>query len=393
MTRFSRPPPEACYPVGLYSRSALLRSDDHFRRMRGIGPIVWLPRHRMWAVARFDEVRAALRARDALISGAGIAANRIANRLDAPTTLTSDGADHSRRKTVLLAPLLPRALDEIRARIEDQARDVLARARGTGWIEGMTIASRVPTSVVAELVGLDDRGREKMLLWASKTFDMLGALNLRAMLALPTLLDLTRYSDQLDRSRVAPGGWAARLFDAADDRRITSNEAAALIIDYVAPSLDTTILATGHMLWLLGTTSGALERIRAEPELIPGVVNEVVRLASPIRGFTRLAVEDYIVGEHVVRAGQRLLVLFASANRDERQYEAPDEFRISRAPKDHVGWGFGVHTCAGINLAKLELETILRTLVSECSTILARKPVPIVNNVLQGFRSVEIRID
>jgi cytochrome P450 len=191
---------------------------------------------------------------------------------------------------------------------------------------------------------------------------------------------------------VAPGKWAGLLFDAAASGVLSPAEANAMIIDYVAPSLDTTILAAGHMLWRLATTPGAFAEIKQDPGLIPGVVNEVVRLASPIRHFTRLADADYSVGDQVVAKGQRLLVIYASANGDERHYERPDEFDVRRNPRDHVGWGHGVHSCAGMHLARMELEALLKALVEEVDGIECHKPAPLFNNILQGFRSLPVRL-
>ena len=199
-----------------------------------------------------------------------------------------------------------------------------------------TLASHLPITVVADLVGLDSTGRARMLQWASQGFDVMGVLNLRGLRAISGLVDLKRYADKLTPEQVAPGKWAAALFDASARGDLSRAEAKAMVIDYVVPSLDTTILAAGHMLCRLAEAPQTLAELKAEPELIPSVVNEVVRLASPIRHFTRLAVEDYEVGDEVIRKGQRLFVIYASANRDERHYAQPDVFDIRRNPRDNV---------------------------------------------------------
>jgi cytochrome P450 len=115
------------------------------------------------------------------------------------------------------------------------------------------------------------------------------------------------------------------------------------------------------------------------------VVNETVRLASPIRGFTRQAAHDFQIGDSTIPKGARALILFASANRDERRYANPDKFELSRNPRDHVGWGHGPHTCAGMHLARLEMEVLLGSLVKHIASIEVGKPVLLRNNVLQGF--------
>jgi cytochrome P450 len=348
-----------------------------------------MPRRRLWAVGRFDDVRAALRADDALISGRGVAANKVVNGRSAPITLTSDGDTHARRRRVLIQPLMPPPLKELRARLEAVADELVHRlATGSTFDAMSSFAAHLPVTVVAELVGLNEEGRRQMLRWAASTFNLLGVLNARGLASMPDLLNLGRYVEKLRRDMVAPGGWAEKLFDAAGRGEISSEEANAMVIDYVAPALDTTILATGHMLWCLATTPGAYDALCAEPDLIPSAVNEAVRLASPIRGFTRYAAADVELASTMIPKGSRALILFASANRDERHYPNPDDFDIRRNPRDHVGWGHGTHTCAGMHLARLEMEILLASLVRQVARIEVGAPAPIRNNVLQGFEKL-----
>ncbi len=370
----------------LYGRAALRDPYPAYRKIRDRGPAVWMPRRRLWAIGRYDDVRTALRADSALTSGQGVAANDLVNNRTAPITLTSDGDVHARRRRILIQPVMPAPLKELRPRLETEA-DRLIHGLATGnEFDAMTsFAAHLPVTVVAELVGLNEEGRRQMLHWAAATFNALGALNLRGLLSLRHLLKLQTYVRTLGRETVMPGGWAARLFDAADRGDISRAEANAMVIDYVAPALDTTILATGHMLWLLATTPGAYDTLRAEPDLIPGIVNESVRLASPIRSFTRYAATDIEIGDACIPKGARALILFASANRDERHYPQPDEFDIRRNPRDHVGWGHGAHSCVGMHLARLEMEILLASLIRQVGRIETGTPVPVWNNVLQGF--------
>ena len=376
----------------LYGRGNLQNPYPAYRQIRDLGPAVWLPGRKMWAIGRYDDVRAALRADSALISGQGIAANDLVNGNITPITLTSDGDVHLRRRGVLIQPVMPRPLKELRPRLEAEADRLMTELATGDEFDVMTrFASHLPLTVVAELVGLDDVGRKNMLRWAASTFDILGVLNARGLAAMPRLWELSRYIQGLSRDKVAPGGWADRLFDAADRGEISDDEARAMIVDYVGPALDTTILATGVMIWQLATTPGAFDAVRTEPDLVPSVVNEAVRLASPIRGFTRYAAEDYDADGMLIPKGSRVLVLFASANRDERHYPQPDIFDLRRNPRDHVGWGHGPHACVGMHLARLEMEVLLASLLARVERIEVGTPKLAWNNVLQGFRSLPAR--
>lgn len=391
--RRARFAPRPALPLNPYGGAMLRDPYPSYRLIREAGPAVWLPGPGLWAIGRHEDVRVALRADEALVSGQGVAANRLANQPDTPMTLTSDGEVHVRRRQVLIQPLTPAPLRDLRPRLEDEAdRLVSALADGRTFEAMSRFAAQLPVTIVAELVGLDATARARMLNWAAATFDLLGGFNLRALAALPTLIAIRRYLGGLSRERLVPGGWADRLFDAADRGELSRTEAHAMVLDYVAPALDTTILAAGEMLWRLAVTPGAYETLRAEPALVPGVVNEAVRMASPIRGFTRFATADYDADGVTIPAGDRVLILFASANRDERRYEHPDRFDVRRNPRDHVGWGHGPHTCVGMHLARLELEILLAALIRRVSRIEVDLPTPARNNVLQGYSRLPTRL-
>src|SRR5205085_10957083 len=129
------------------------------------------------------------------------------------------------------------------------------------------------------------------------------------------------------------------------------------------------------------------ELLRRNPALVPRAVDETLRLHAPVRAFTRVAVADFPVGDDVLPAGERVLVMFGSANRDERRYAEPERFDITRDAKDHVGFGFGAHRCAGAFLAELEMECLLHAMIARVESIQATDPKPLMNNVLHGYES------
>jgi len=380
------------YRPDVYGRSALLDPYPHYRAIRDLGSAVWLPRRRMYAVARYDDVKTALRADQTLVSGKGVAANRVVNGMHAPITLTSDGDVHMRRRAALIKPLSPAALKELQQRMETTAEELVERLlKRDGFDAVSDFATTLPVSIVGELVGLKPEGRKNLLRWAAATFDALGPLNWRFARALPWLLDLRKYATGLNRNSVEPGSWADGVFEAAAKGQLSEEEAKAMIIDYVAPSLDTTILASGFMLWALAQNPDQFAALKQDASLITNAVHESVRVSSPIRGFTRFAAADFEIGGTVVPKDARVLVLFASANHDERKYERPDAFDVTRVARDHVGWGHGAHTCAGMHLARLEMECLLRALTRHVTRIETGTPSPLFNNVLQGFQALPAR--
>jgi cytochrome P450 len=193
------------------------------------------------------------------------------------------------------------------------------------------------------------------------------------------------YTKRLSAADVAPGSWAASVFDARDRGELTTREARALIIDFVGPALDTTILASTHLVWLLASDPDSWAAIRDDPSLIAPAVVENVRIASPIRGFTRVLADDHEVDGVPLRAGARVALLFGAANLDETRFPAPERFDVRRENNVQLGWGNGAHTCVGLHLSKLEMQALLAAMVPRVRAIRAGRPRRLLNNTLQGI--------
>ncbi|MEM7663616.1 MAG: cytochrome P450 [Pseudomonadota bacterium] len=378
--------------IDLFSDDTLLNTEHTYKQLRDTGAIVRLPANDLYAITQFDAVRAGLRADTVLISGKGVAANDFMNGVPSHTTLISDGALHKKRRDILMRPLGPGALRSVKDRIEASADalvlDLVQRPQFCGVKD---FASHLPVSIVADLIGLEESGRENMLAWAAATFDALGPMNSRTEQALQTAMGLIAYVQTLSPETVKPGGWAEAILTEVPAGILAPEEAAMMVVDYVAPALDTTILASAHMLWRLATTPGAFDQLKADPSLVASLVNESVRLASPIREFTRFAAEDFVSDAGSIPAGSRVAMLYASANWDERHYSEADQFQIDRNPRDHVGWGHGQHSCAGMHLARMEMEALAHSMVNHVGSIETEPPTVIMNNVLQGFAELPTR--
>ena len=374
--------------IDLYSDEAIRDPHPLYRAIRDRAPAVWLPAHEVWAIGRYDDVRAALRADSVLVSGRGVALNDLVNGQPAVTTLTSDGDVHRRRRAVVIRPMLPSALADVRATIERLATEVVADLVTRDAFDGVAdFARHLPVAVVSHLVGLPEAGRERMLDWAKATFDVLGPWNDRAQAAVGPFLEMTKYATNLARDALLPGGFAARMFAAAEAGELAAEDVRGLLIDYIAPSLDTTILGTGSLLYLLGRHRDQYDRVRSEPEAIPAAVHEALRYESPVRAFTRHAAEEYDAGGIPIPKGDRVLILYGAANRDERRYPDPDRFDVTRDARDHVAFGYGVHRCAGGFLAQLEMESLLRALATRVRRIEVGEPTWLASNVLRGYAS------
>ena len=151
---------------------------------------------------------------------------------------------------------------------------------------------------------------------------------------------MLRFSkDVLRRRSVIDGSMGHDILVAADAGKLRHRECSALMIDYLVPSLDTTISGIANALALFAMHPDQWELLRAEPSLLPNAINEVLRYESPLRAFTRKLLQPTEIADIDIPAGSRVLVLYASANRDEQEWTHPDVFDIRRNATRHLGFG------------------------------------------------------
>lgn len=381
--------------IDLYSDAAIVDPYPLYRDLREAGPVTFLSRHGLYALSRYTDVRDGLRDHAAFSSAAGVGADDAAARQAIGTLIASDPPEHDQLRKIMMVPLSPSSVSKLREVIARTADAVVNRLVARGHFEMVTDAAQaLPLAVVSHLVGLPEEGRENMLRWAAATFDVLGPANQRAAEARPHVMAMRAYAASVaQRGLVTPGGWADRLLDLAEAGEIEAERVPSLFRDFMAPSLDTTILATASLFWLLGQHPDQWALLRDDPSLLRGAINEAVRVESPIRGFTRVATRDVTVDGSVIPEGARVLMLYASANRDERRWEHPTRFDIRRRNADHLGFGFGVHSCAGMHLARLEMECLMDAFLTRVRRFSVSSPRWALNNTLRGLASLQVTVE
>jgi cytochrome P450 len=255
------------------------------------------------------------------------------------------------------------------------------------------LAEHLPMTVVSELVGLGEHGRSQMLRWARATWEAQGVPNDRVAAAGPVVDEFLGFAmDEGLPGKLDPDGWAAELFAAADRGEVPRGKCPFMMVDYVTPSLDTTISAVSSAVRLFADNPAQWDLLRDNLDLVPHAINEVLRLESPVQQFTRVATASHTLAGCDVPAGSRLLVLYGSANRDEGKYPDPDRFDITRKPSDQLAFGHGVHACVGLPVARLEMTALLNALLSRVERFEVTDASPLLSNVLKGWSSLKVRV-
>ena len=383
------------YRADLYSEAAIRDPYPHYAAMRRLGPVVWLPKQHLYALPRYAEVKAALRDDDTFRSNQGVALNPISRFIGNNSVLLTDGSEHDRLRKLLAHRMTPRALRPLHTQIKDLAEQTVLAALAKGRADGVTdMALKLPLTVVPDLVGWPERGREHLVEWAGAIFDMLGPLNRLAIRSMPNTVSMLGFVHRLARRRdVLPGSMSAEVLQGIDEGTIKPSQLPSVFIDYLAPSVDTTASAIAAALWLFAQNLHQWQLLQADPSKIPNAVNEIVRLESPVRAFGRRTERDAQIAGIRIPAGSRVLVMFASANRDEQVWSDPDRFDIERDASGQLGFGYGMHGCAGQGLARLETDAILRALLRHVDHIeLDGTPERAVNNVIRRFETLPLRL-
>jgi cytochrome P450 len=380
------------YHADLFTDDALAEPYEHHRTLRDLGPVVWLSAHDLYAVTRYADVRTVLENPDVFCSGKGVGLNDFINTIGQGTTLMSDGDQHRRLRDVILRPLTPRALADLRPDAQELADRLVDRLVARGEFDAVTdLAELLPATWVPELLGWPEDARDRLIDWGSANFDALGPPNARTDAAGPSLMEMAAYADQLAQTQLPEGSMAAGILHAAARGDIEPAQCPLAIIDYLAPSLDTTISALGNAIWLFTTHSDQWDLLRREPDRVKQAFNEVLRVETPISCFTRVTTQTTEVSGVGLPADARVLVSYASANRDERRWDDPDVFDITRNSAGQIAFGYGDHACAGMGLARLEGAAVLGALTERVERFeLTAPPVRKLNNLIRSFSSLPV---
>jgi cytochrome P450 len=317
------------------------------------------------------------------------------NQILRGNTLCSDGDEHQRMRRIIAKPLSTTALKSLRDEITQTADKLVSRlVLQRSFCAVTDLATPLPVAVVASAVGLPEAGREHMLAWGEDMFNCFGPMNERTRGAFPALERMMHYATtQAVRGKLKPGSWAESILDAADRGEIDSAACPAMMIDYMGPSLDTTIAAIASGVWLFANHPAEWDRVRATPSMLPGAINEILRIETPLQSFSRLVTKDYAMDEVLLPAGSRAIVFYGAANRDNRKYLQADVFRVDRNAADHLAFGSGPHVCVGIHLAKLEMLAIFGALLERVRRFRVHEEHRNLHNVLRGFRRLMVSVE
>ncbi|GII85533.1 cytochrome P450 [Sphaerisporangium siamense] len=372
--------------LDLFSDAALTDPFPLYKQIRDTAPAVYLPRYGAWAMGRYADVRGALGDWESFSSARGIGLNDLANAATQGMIIATDPPEHDKLRNVLAARLSPKAIRDLRADIERRADELVAPLVERGSFDAVTdLARAFPISIVLDLIGLPQDGRDKVLGWADAAFSASGPPGPRTDAAFPLLQDQLAYLSGIEPDQLTPGSMGRAIYDAAADGLIKPESCVPLMSAYVTAGLDTTINAISNSVWYFAQHPDQWDMVRQDPSLIPAAFNEVLRIEAPVQFFCRVATRDVELDGQTLAEGSRVMMLYASANHDERKWEDPERFDVRRNPVDHLTFGYGMHGCAGQGLARLEGHSILGALARRVARFEVGAPQRRLNQLIRGL--------
>jgi len=379
-----------------YTDQALLNPWPLYRELRGMGPVVWLKKYAMFAVTRYDAVMKALRDWQAFPSSFGVMMNDDMNKLLRGNTLCSDGDAHNRLRRVVIRPVTPVALRSLQDEVEREAEAIVDRLYAKRrFCATAELATHLPVTIVSSAIGLPQEGRERMMEWSIGMFNCFGPMNARARNAMPVLSEMMQYArSHAVPGKLRPGSWAEAIHHAAAAGEVPSEAVPVMMIDYMGPSLDTTIFGIASGVWLFANHPDQWDLLRADPSLIPAAINEILRMEAPVQGFSRYVARDYDLDGVALQQGSRAIMFYGAANRDPRQFSDPDRFDIRRDNAGrHLAFGTGPHMCLGMNLARLEMRALFRALARKVKRFHIEAEQRALNNILRGISKLIVTVE
>jgi 4-methoxybenzoate monooxygenase (O-demethylating) len=384
--------------VDPFSTGFLRDPYPYHEQLRETGPVLWLDRYGIWAMARYDEVKATLNDWETFCSsaGAGMSDFRREKPWRPPSIiLEADPPLHTKTRGVLTRILSPAAIRDLRTAFQADAEHMLEPLIARGTFDGMKdFAEKYPVKVFPDAVGLPEEGRENLLPYGSMAFNAFGPRNELLQQAMATAQPVIDWiKSKCNRQAISPDGLGAQIFAAADAGELTEDEAALLLRSFLTAGMDTTVNGIGNALFCFATHPEQWQRLRSNPTLVRGAFEEVLRFESPVQTFFRTTTRPIVVAGTKLDQGQKVLLFLGAANRDPRKWENADRFDVTRKATGHVAFGTGIHGCVGQAMARLEGDIVLTTLAKRVAKIeLAGKPEWRLNNTLHGLRSLPLRL-
>lgn len=315
-----------------------------------------------------------------------------------------NGDAHRRVRAAAQRAFPRQRIAEVGEYVEEAMNRLLDQQLADGEMEFMNVAKRLPVLAIVELIGAPPEDVDRLKAWGDEIAAVKPYYGARfsaetILRARDAVLAMKGYvAEMVDAQRTSAEKtpMITALLDAEEEDSLTEDELAGTISLFIYAAHETTTNMLGMGLYELMSRRDQWRKLKADPGLIPGAVEEILRYTSPVQLMTRVAVADAELAGETIKAGTRVMIIYASANRDPVVFEEPNEFLVERDAGGQLALGHGVHVCLGNSLARMEGRTAFEILVSRFGDMeLTVDPGLLEWNahpVFRGVSSVPIRV-
>ena len=337
-----------------------------YRRLRDEAPVYHNAKFNFYALSRYEDCSAAVRDFKTFSSAQGTSLEELQAQVQ--LLINTDPPVHSKMRHLIAGMFTPAKVAPLEQAVRTMARELLAPHLASGRIDIIAdFAAKLPMAIICRLLGFpredEDRLRHLTDTVVHRDEGVFGMPDegMHATLALYEYFN----ADIAERARGARrDDIVAVLMDAAAEGRLTHEELIGYIYILSIAGNETTTKLIGNMCYQLHCHPDQAALLRADPALIESAVEETMRFDGPTQMMARTTTRDVTLHGVTIPAHSKVALLFTSANRDERKFDRAEDYDIRRNPRDHLGFGGGLHACLGAALARLEARVAMEEILA-----------------------------
>jgi cytochrome P450 len=352
------------------NREQIAASYDWYRQMRETQPVFFDQKIQAWHIFRYDDVTHVLNDHATFSSDES---NFLPPEYRNATPISSsmlrmDPPRHHQLRQLVSQAFTPRMVAYMESRIQEITNGLLDQVQNRGEMDVIRdLAYPLPITVIAELLGIPAERRDDFKQWSNAfvSGDEEATEEARQVVMQATNSMSAYFNQIFEERRAHPQNdlVSALLVAEVDGERLSNEELLGFCILLLVAGNETTTNLIGNTMLCLDEHPEAVERLRANRDLVPMALEEALRYYSPLKLTIRGTKNETTIGDQHIEAGKLLFVWIASANRDEAQFPAANQFTIERDPNRHLGFGRGIHFCLGAPLARLEAKIALNAML------------------------------
>jgi cytochrome P450 len=336
----------------------------YFAHLRDHSPVYWVESLKSWAVSRYDDV-ASIAKNTQLFSSAPIIPAILGDQNPVPEVnwmISADPPAHTALRKLVNKAFTPRMVAALEPRINEIVAQLLDQIAEKGGEFDLVhdFSTPLPLMVIAQMLGIEPERYREFKQWSDDMIRATGGEEVspaeRERLR-GSMDEMRSYFEQAiaERRRNSREDLIGALVRAEEDHhQLTAREVLAMCLLLLLGGNETTTNLIGSTVLTLLSHPAELAKVRADLTLVPQMIEEMLRYEAPAQALLRQATADTKIAGSTIPAGSGVMILYGSANRDERQFPNPDVFDVTRNPQEHLAFGFGIHYCIGAPLARLE---------------------------------------